>query len=123
MRRYVFVVAFFAMAHTSIAQLLKTIPEFPTDNSAVSVIADFTKGNQGLLNYANTNDVYVHIGVITNLSTNNSDWKYVKFTWATADPNARATLIGANKYKFDIANIRTFFGVPAGETIKKIAIL
>lgn len=124
MRRFVLAfVVMFAVANASLAQLLKTTPEFPTDNSSLSVIADFTKGNQGLLNYANTNDVYVHIGVITNLSTNNSDWKYVKFTWGTADPNAKAAFISTNKYKFDIPNIRTYFGVPAGETIRKVAIL
>jgi 1,4-alpha-glucan branching enzyme len=123
MRNYIFSILLLFAANLSFAQLLKTTPEFPTDNSALSIIADFTKGNQGLLNYANTNDVYVHIGVITNLSTNNSDWKYVKFTWGTADPNAKAAFVSTNKYKFDIANVRSFFGVPAGETIRKVAIL
>lgn len=124
MRRYVLVlVAVFTMMNVSIAQLLATTPDFPSDTSPLSVVADFTKGNQGLLNYANTNDVYVHIGLITSLSSNNSDWKYVKFAWGTTDPNAKATLVSANKYKFDISNIRTFFGVPAGETIRKVAIL
>lgn len=111
------------MAGSAFGQLLTTNPEFPTDNGSVTITADFTKGNQGLMNYANTNDVYVHIGVITNLSTNNSDWKYVKFAWPGTDPLAKATLVSANKYQYTIANIRTFFGVPAGETIRKIAIL
>src|SRR5215213_5612223 len=124
MRRILLVfVAVFAMAATSIAQLIKITPEFPTDTSPLSIIVDATKGNQGLLNYANTNDVYVHVGLITNLSANNSDWKYVKFAWGTTDPNAKATLMSPNKYRFDIPNIRTFFGVPAGETIRKVAIL
>ncbi|HYC29138.1 MAG TPA: hypothetical protein VEB42_09980, partial [Chitinophagaceae bacterium] len=124
MRRTLFVfVAVFAMMNVSIAQLLKTTPEFPTDTSPLSIEVDFTKGNQGLMNYANTNDVFVHVGVITDLSSGNSDWKYVKFTWGTADPNAKATFISANKYRFDIPNIRTFFGVPGGETIRKVAIL
>ena len=105
------------------AQLLATAPEFPQDNASLTITADFTKGNQGLLNYANTNDVYVHIGVITNLSSNNTDWKYSKFTWATTDPQAKATWLSVNKYQYSIANIRTFFNVPAGETIRKVALL
>lgn len=109
--------------NSSFAQLIVTTPEFPTDNAAVSITVDCSKGNQGLMNYANTNDVYVHIGVITNLSANNSDWKYVKFDWNSTNPLAKATFISANKYQFNIPNIRTFFGVPAGETIRKIAIL
>lgn len=108
---------------TGKAQLLTTAPEFPTDNVGVTITVDCTKGNQGLLNYANTNDVYVHIGVITNLSSNNADWKYSKFTWGSTDALAKATWIAANKYQYTISNVRSFFGVPAGETIRRIAIL
>lgn len=108
---------------TGTAQLLTTVPEFPTDNAGLTITVDCTKGNQGLLNYANTNDVYVHIGVITNLSSNNTDWKYSKFAWGSTDPIAKATWIAANKYQYTISNVRNFFGVPAGETIRRIAIL
>ncbi|MBC7848944.1 MAG: T9SS type A sorting domain-containing protein [Chitinophagaceae bacterium] len=107
----------------SFAQLITTTPTFPRDTSSISITVDCTKGNQGLLNYANTNDVYVHIGVITNLSTNSSDWKYVKTAWATTDPIVKATYLGNNKYRYTVSNPRTFFGVPAGEAILKIAIL
>ena len=105
------------------AQLLTVSPAFPADTSTVSIIVDCSKGNQGLLNYSPTTDVYVHVGVITSLSSSSSDWKYVPFTWATTNPAANATYLGNNKYKFTINNIRSFFGVPAGETILKIAIL
>lgn len=117
------IVGLFLLGSTLSAQLLTTIPNFPKDNTPISIIVDCSKGNQGLFNYGNTSDVYVHIGVITNLSTSPGDWKYVKFTWATADPAARATLIAPNKYQFDIANLRSFLGVPANETILRIAIL
>jgi 1,4-alpha-glucan branching enzyme len=110
-------------AITASAQLLTTTPEFPADNSSLTITVDCTKGNQGLLNYANTNDVYIHIGVITNLSSNNTDWKYSKFGWGTTDPAAKATWIAANNYQYTISNIRSFFGVPAGETIRKVALL
>lgn len=83
--------------------------------------------NQGLLNYATPSDVYVHIGLITSASTSASDWKYAKFTWATTPTAAQATYMGNNKWSYTINNPRTFFnsptGVPAGETILKIAIL
>ena len=111
------------LANTSSAQLLSTSPAFPKDTSGISITIDCAKGNQGLFNYANTNDVYVHVGIITNLSTGASDWKYVKFTWATSDPAARATSLGNNRYQYTINNIRTFFGVPATEAIQKISIL
>ena len=108
---------------TSFAQLLITAPAFPKDTSGISITVDCARGNQGLFNYSNTGDVYVHVGVITNLSAGASDWKYVKFTWGSTDGAARATFLGNNKYQYIINNIRNFFGVPASETIKKISIL
>ena len=106
-------------------RLLSWTPEFPVDNSNLSFTVDCNKGNQGLLNFegGNSANVYVHVGVITNLSTGPNDWKYVKFTWGTTDPLAKATALGANKYQYNINDPRTFFGVPAGETIKKITVI
>ena len=60
------------------AQLLSTNIPFPTDADNVSITVDATKGNKGLNNYSPVSDVYVHTGVITNLSASNTDWKYVK---------------------------------------------
>ncbi len=105
------------------AQLLSTAPVFPRDTSALTITVDCSKGNKGLYDYASTGDVYVHLGLITSASANSSDWKYVKFTWGTTDPSAHAVYAGNNEYQYAINNIRSFFGVPAGETIKKIAIL
>jgi hypothetical protein len=103
-------------------RLLTWAPEFPVDNSNLIITVDCNKGNQGLLNFeaGNSNNVYVHVGVITNLSTGPTDWKYTKFTWGTADAQAKATPLGSNKYQYTITNVRSFFGVPAGETIKKV---
>ena len=109
------------------AQLLTWTPDFSKDNDNITITMDASKGNQGLLNYATPADVYVHIGLITSASTSASDWKYAKFTWATTPVAAQATYIGNNKWTYSINNARTFFnspaGVPAGETIQKIAIL
>jgi hypothetical protein len=106
------------------AQLLSLDVAFPTDASTIVVTMDATKGSRGLLNHTTT-DVYVHTGVITNLSTNNSDWKYVKFNqnFNLPNPQLQATSLGNNKWSFTITNIRAFYGVPAGETIQKISIL
>ena len=52
------------------SQLLTWAPAFPKDNDNITITMDATKGNQGLNNYADPNDVYVHIGLITSASTN-----------------------------------------------------
>jgi glycosidase len=104
------------------AQLLTPVPSFPKDTSTVSILMNCALGNQGLYNYGDTG-VYVHIGLITSKSANSSDWQYVTTTWATAFPAEAATNVGTNQWQFTIHNIRTYFNVPAGESIYKIAIL
>lgn len=126
MKQYFFSILLFCLGFSVNAQrLLNWTPEFPVDNSILSFTVDCAKGNQGLFNFegGNSNNVYVHIGVITNLSTGPADWRYVKFTWGTADPAAKATPLGGNKYQYTITNIRSFMGVPAGETIRKVTVI
>lgn len=117
--------AAFCFSFTVCAQLLTWTPNFAKDNDNISITLDATKGNMGLNGYTPVSDVYVHTGVITNLSTSASDWRYVKFNQNFNQPNPQlqATSLGGNKWRFDITNIRTYYGVPAGETIQKIAIL
>lgn len=108
---------------TARAQLLSWAPAFAKDNDNIVITVDATKGNLGLNGYTPVSDVYVHVGVITSSSTSPSNWRYVPFTWATTTAAAQATSLGSNKWQYTINNIRNFFGVPAGETILKIAIL
>lgn len=103
------------------AQLVQWTPYFAKDTDSMTVIFDATQGNAGLSGY--TGDVYAHTGVITNLSNNDKDWKYVKTpTWGTNTPETKLTRLGTNLYQFKIPNsVRAFYNVPAAETIKKIA--
>jgi 1,4-alpha-glucan branching enzyme len=110
------------------AQLLTWTPPFPKENDpsqTLVITMDATKGNLGLQNYTPVTDVYVHIGVITNLSTSGSDWKHSVFTWGTTTAAANAPSAGTNKWKYTITgSLRTFFGITdPNETILKIAIL
>jgi len=107
------------------SQLLTWAPQFPNDNSTITVTVDATKGNQGLLNHSGT--VYMHLGVITNLSATPTSWRYVPTTWGTTTAPA-ATSLGNNKWSFTITNPRAYFnaangGVPANETILRVALL
>ncbi|NMD15301.1 MAG: hypothetical protein GYA75_00700, partial [Bacteroidales bacterium] len=71
----IFIFSFFRLQ----AQIIHTEPVFPLVNQSVIIYYDAAEGNQGLMGY--TGDVYAHTGVITNLSTSPSDWKYVKTNW------------------------------------------
>ncbi len=110
------------------SQLLTWSPQFPADNATLVITLDASKGNKGLFNYSDPNNIYVHCGVISNLnSAAGSPWRYVNGTyddtWGAATPGVKAVSLGNNKYQFTINNIRTFFGVPQGETILKVAII
>lgn len=122
MKRLAFLIfIFFIIIEYAQAQLLAWTPGFPKDNDNITITVDAAKGNQALLGFGG--NVYVHVGVITNLSSSPTNWKYVKFTWGSTEAAAQATAVSPNKWSFTINSIRTFFNVPGNETIQKIAIL
>ena len=57
------------------SQIVTTTPTIITDDytGPIEVVFDATQGNAGLKDF--TGDVYAHVGVITDKSTTNSDWK------------------------------------------------
>ena len=111
----------------SFCQLLSWTPTFIQEGSdPVTIIMDATKGNQGLLNYTPTSDVYVYTGVITTSSTTSSDWKHVLYSsFSTGPAIAQCTYLGSNKWSYTISGgLRTFYNVTdPTEKILKIAIL
>jgi 1,4-alpha-glucan branching enzyme len=128
MKYFISILCFFCVINFSSAQsLLSWSPSFLSEvnSSPVVITADATKGNNGLLNYTPTSDVYVHIGAITNLSTGPGNWLYVNSAWGTTTPAYNAPSVGANQWQFTLpANLRTYFGItnPA-EKIIRISIL
>ena len=108
-----------ALYQLSFAQIT-TNPALPNDNKAVTITFDATQGTAGLMNY--TGDIYAHAGVITDKSTSTADWKYVIANWTTNLPKAKLTRVATNIYTLEISpDIRSFYGVPSGETIKQMA--
>lgn len=103
------------------APLLQVHPDNPTDTSNVVIIVNSELGNRGLLDY--DGDVFVHLGVITDSSVNDKQWRYVKFKWGSADRAAYASRVGENTWSYTVFNPRKFFGVSPNEKILKIAVL
>ncbi len=126
MKKACLLVVIIFTAICSNAQLLKTTPEFVLDNASnIDIVCDANYGNKAILNYIPTSDMYVHIGVITSLSANSSDWKYVKYPWASPGADRLCSYLGNNQWKFTIVGgLRTFFGITnPSEKILKIAVL
>jgi glycosidase len=108
------------LSQSARGQLIVSDPAFPQDNQSVVITFNASLGNAGLAGY--TGDVYAHTGVITNLSTGPSDWKYVKTNWGQNTAATKLTKIGTDLYTLAISpNIRSYYNVPASETILKMA--
>ena len=99
------------------AQVVTLDPFFASQTNTVTVTFDATLGNGAL---TGVNQVYAHTGVITNLSTGPTDWRHVVGNWGTADPVVQMTNIGNNKHTITY-NINTFYNVPGGETVERLA--
>ena len=102
------------------AQVVTTNPAIPTQDNSVTITFSADKGSGGLKDF--TGDVYAHTGVITDKSTGDSNWLYVKATWTQNKAECKMTRVSANVYTLTISpSIREFYGVPAGEKIEKLA--
>jgi glycosidase len=102
------------------AQLIVTNPAFPADNDLVEITFNAALGNGGLAGYSG--DVYAHTGVITNLSTGPSDWKYVKTNWGQNTEATKLVRIATDLYKLTInPDIRQYYNVPAAQQILQMA--
>jgi 1,4-alpha-glucan branching enzyme len=121
MTRIYFFLASLSIFICSKGQVVTTTPALPIDNQPVTITFDATQGNKGLVGF--TGDVYAYTGVITDKSTSNSNWLYVKeSSWTDNPASCKMTRIDANHYSLTISpSIREFYGVPVGEKIKKIA--
>ena len=104
------------------AQIVSISPGFATaETNNVTLTFNADLGTAGLLNQS---VIYAHTGVITNLSTSSSDWKYVLTNWTTNLPKALLIRVGiTNTYTLNIGNIRSFYGVPSGEQVLKLAMV
>ncbi|MEI7981906.1 MAG: DUF4961 domain-containing protein [Bacteroidota bacterium] len=118
--RITFFMATLFSSCSMVAQVITVAPTYPADNDSVTLIFDAAQGNAALLNA--TPPIYAHTGVITNLSTSSSDWRYVIAGWSENTTKAQLTTLGNNKYRFKIKpSVRSFYNVPDSEAIVKMA--
>lgn len=101
----------------SFSQVLQWTPYFATRNDVITIDYDCSKGNGALMNVF---PIYIHTGVITNLSSHPNDWRYVKTVWGQPTNQPTMTYLGNYIWRFTI-NIPQYYGVPQSEEILKLA--
>lgn len=120
MNRLYFLIIFLLSTGYSFSQVVTTNPSLPFDNQSVVVTFDASQGDKGLMNYTGT--IYAHTGVITDKSTSESNWKYVKAAWTVNKDSCKLTKISANQYQLTLSpSIRQYYNVPSSEKILKMA--
>jgi 1,4-alpha-glucan branching enzyme len=120
---------FIGITQVSFPQVVSTFPLYPTENDSIIVYFDATKGDAGLKGFSG--DVYAHTGVITNLSKDSHDWKYVMAPWATNYPDIKLTRDSVDHYHLVIGKPRIYYAdnhspdwpntIPSSEHIQKLA--
>ena len=99
----------------------------PTELDSLRIYFDATKGAAQLRDDNNDSfeDVYIYTGAITNLSSSDTDWRYVQSNWEDMPDRLKMTKTNQNLYEFAFKpNIREFFGIQdENERILKIAMV
>jgi len=118
MKRFIFSAVAVLWAVLLIAQVTPTPNPIPAGYTGkVTIIFDPAGGNGGMVG---ATKCYAHTGLITSASSGDSDWKNVIGKWRESNqPELTAT--GDGKWKLEIDNIFTFYGVPETTNIKKLA--
>lgn len=100
------------------AQIITVTPAFPTADDTVEVVYNAALGNAALVGVT---PIYVHTGLITNLSQNSADWQHVQMLpWPTNNAKLLMTDLGNNLHKIKF-HIRSYYNVPVTETVQKLA--
>jgi len=112
------------------AQLITSIPAYPTQFDSIVIYFDatfctgeFGNDNTSLKDY--TGDIYAHTGVITE---NSSGWKYVIAGWNENIDKAKLINVRENLWKLNIGYIREYYvdhetdaTIPLDEKVLKLA--
>lgn len=101
------------------AEVVYSNPNFSTELDSITVYFNAAEGDQGLMGF--TGNIWAHTGVITENSTDPSDWRYVKTNWGQNTNETQLTPLGNNLWKLNIGYPHVYYGVPNGEQILQLA--
>jgi len=111
-----------------LGQVVTTSPAIPAERDPVTLTFHADRGDAGLA--GQTGDIYIHTGVITNLSArqdgcqaNEADWRHVKTAWGQNTPETLMTRTAPDTYTLNIPDIRAYYAVPESETVLRLAMV
>ncbi|MDE6334883.1 MAG: hypothetical protein K2L77_09595 [Muribaculaceae bacterium] len=104
------------------ARIITSDPPILTQSSkniTITYHADDQASNKALAGLPQSTDIYAHVGLITDKSTGNSDWKYAP-GWGDNSPKYKLTYVSESTYQLSISDFKSYFNTNAtdGEKIK-----
>ena len=115
--KYFLIILSMVLTNPAIAQILQWTPLFSTIDDTITITYDATKGNASLVG---ASQVYAHTGVLTEDSTNPSDWHYVIAGWTENIPRAQMTPLGDDKWQLRF-HIKSYYGLPSNARVTHLA--
>ena len=102
------------------AQVTTSPNPLQEDSQNVVIFFHADQGNKGLANLPASTAVYAHTGVnVVDASGTETAWKYAP-AWLDNAEKYRLEYVEPNVWKLTIGDIRTYYGVAAGETVKRL---
>ena len=107
------------IAHSATAQVVTTQPPIvQTDSKNIVITFHADRGNRGLAGFGKSTKIYAHTGVITDKS--NGSWVSAP-TWGDNSAKYELTWVANNTWTLTIPSIDSYYNVPAGATVTKLA--
>lgn len=112
---------FTAAAAFAAQPVVETSPAIvQTDSRDIVVTFYADRGSGELKGQPSTAALYAHTGVITNKSTGPTDWQYAP-KWGDNSAKYKLTYVSPDVWTLTIPSIAEYYGVPANETVSKLA--
>jgi len=104
------------LINTCFSQVLSWTPLYPTINDTITINYNASLGNGAL---SGTTEVYMHTGVLTDESVNETDWLHKKSTWGEADSTVLMENMGNNLHQIKF-HIKSFYQLLSTEKTKAL---
>ncbi|MEY4110905.1 MAG: hypothetical protein RLZZ46_1260, partial [Bacteroidota bacterium] len=105
--------------YRSSAQVITYTPAYPTINDSITIVFDATQGNAACIGVS---PIFIHTGVISWRSINNSDWQFKKRNWDEPDSATLMQAIAPNQYRIKF-HIRSWYGFGTNEKVRALAMV
>ena len=113
-----FILTSFFSCHLALGQV-EIVPKWFDAQDSITIRYNADQGNAAL---KGMNAVYGHFGLLTDQSTDSSDWKFTVGQWGQDDPQVRMNALGNDQFEFGYT-ISSFHGLSGQQQVNALAMV